>query len=91
VELIGRAETDWVLLPDWRLLQRLNELVGGPGVRGKDSMEPEDPGVVQLALERARRWVEARLGALDINYRVPAVEVWTVLWPRDDGELPPVE
>lgn len=91
VELIGSAERDWVMLPDWRLLQRLNEVVGGPGVRGKDSMRPDDPGVVRLALERVRRWVEARLGALDINYRVPAVEVWTVLWPRDDGELPPVE
>ncbi len=90
VELAGSTESDWVLLVDWRLLQRLNELVASTGVRGKDSTSPDDADLVLAVTEQARRWVDARLEGLDIAYKVPTIEILAVFWPREQRERPSV-
>lgn len=69
------------LLKDWRLLEKLNGLVGRRGLRATASAAPADADRVQQALDRGLSLVRSRVLELELPFRFPEVEPVVVLWP----------
>ena len=70
------------LLKDWELIERLNELSEGRGVRKADSASPPDNvNVIKNAVEKAHQLVEGSLGKLELPFKFPVVELSAVIWP----------
>lgn len=82
VELDPYNPQSGLLLPDWQLLERLNSITEGRGGRRtKASPGPENSGQVPEVAKRARALLEARLGQLDLPFKIPSIELWAILWP----------
>lgn len=86
---------DRTLLPDWRLLERLNALAEEkPMKRIKLSYPPENISQVETASMEAKTFLQAQADRLDLPFKIPAVELWGILWPAtsamdssDDADL----
>lgn len=70
------------LLPDWRLLDQLNNLTVTGGVRRmKSSATPTDTVQISSFAERAQKILTGKLSELDLPFKIPVIELWAVLWP----------
>jgi hypothetical protein len=72
-----------VFLKDWELLNRLNNLIDQGGLSGKSSSLPPDVNAIEPSVENARLQVEQRLTSLDLPFKIPQVELLSILWPTD--------
>jgi hypothetical protein len=80
----GRAEHH--LLRDWEVVLKMNRLLEARGFRrAKTSVRAKDIAHVARALEEAEDVVRARLGELDLPFKIPMVAPQAVLWPDDSG------
>ena len=73
----------WNLIRDWKLMQRLNPLADKPRSPVFSGTRPAY--AVSDLLASARQYVESQVGALDLPFRLPAVEGLACLVP---GEAP---
>jgi hypothetical protein len=69
------------VLRDWELLQKLNDLLGGRGLRAPTSAPPGVAGRAERALDRGIALVRNRLSELALPFRFPEVEPLVLLWP----------
>lgn len=82
IEIDPTGATTSQLLPDWRLLVRLNELIGQRRGRWTEpSPPPEDTGEVLRCLETAQAMLAANLSAFDLPFARPQIELLALLWP----------
>ena len=79
VELDGAVA---IVLKDWELLQRLNELVSASGFTADDSPAAADAAAVKAGIEQARSTIEGHLPVFDLPFRTPALELYICVWPR---------
>lgn len=75
----------WLLLRDWQLILRLNELLGPGGALRRTAIVPEDLPSVAAHIAGARIAATAELSSLDLGLRVPALDLVAVLWPGAEG------
>lgn len=72
------------MLKDWQLLQHFNTLP----LRSRDLREisriPEDTDRAQMALSKAEEFLKQRLGDLNLDFRIPDIEMLAVFWPLRD-------
>jgi hypothetical protein len=74
------------LLRDWQLVLELNRLLEARGFRRPRPSPPAgDIAQVTRALGEAEEALKARLGELDLPFRVPVVGHLAVLWPGEPG------
>jgi hypothetical protein len=60
----------------------LDTLTEGRGIRRiKTSPDPEDAAQVPKVTEQAMAVLEAELAQLDLPFKIPAIELWAILWP----------
>jgi len=95
---VERSDQDggWTRLRDWEVVRRLNEVVSTMGTRRKSCAPPDDRMQVTSALESAERFIKAEVPKLDLDFRVPTVEVLAMLWPgvelpTHEGQQPDAE
>lgn len=82
---LGRDESEQdVFLRDWELLKHLNGLLEKGGLTAKTSDQPKDIPEIKTAIGNAHRLVEKELKFLDLPFKVPEVEVLSVLCPVDN-------
>jgi ERCC4-related helicase len=75
------------LLPDWQLLEHLNTLSEGRGVKhGKNSLRPADLSQVILIADQAKQMLETQVTRLDLPFKIPAIELRAILWPIPSGQ-----
>jgi superfamily II DNA or RNA helicase len=72
------------MLKDWELLKYLNTLP----LRNRDlqekSQQPENTEKVKLLINRAENLLKQRLSDLELDFRVPDIEITAVLWGTDN-------
>ncbi|MCL4299572.1 MAG: DEAD/DEAH box helicase [Anaerolineae bacterium] len=82
IEMDSSDEQTVTLLSDWKLLEKLNELTEGKGIkRAKFSARPENINLISQTTERARMHLESQLEQLDLPFKIPLLELWAILWP----------
>ena len=80
VEIDEGAQGADTVLKDWELLQKLNGLLGGRGLRAT-SAPPGVAGRAERALDRGIALVRNKLSELALPFRFPEVEPLVLLWP----------
>ncbi len=71
-----------VLLADWELLTRLNDLLGKRTLRRDGAMaRPNDSERVLPMLEKGRCLLEGQLDSFGLPFDVPDVQPLSILWP----------
>ena len=81
VEIDEGAQGADTVLKDWELLQKLNGLFGGRGLRCADIRPPRGRRRTERALDRGIALVRHRLSELALPFRFPEVEPLVLLWP----------
>jgi superfamily II DNA or RNA helicase len=71
----------WVVLRDWQVVRRLNELVGDLSLLRRQCDSSKDQRAIQTAVTFAIQTIEDAVPALDTGFRVPHVEPLGILWP----------
>jgi superfamily II DNA or RNA helicase len=79
------------ILRDWEVIERLNAISERLGRQrwAKDSLPPDNVDEVKITLEPARQIAYEHLAYLDLPFKIPSVDMLTVLWPsqsRPDTE-----
>jgi RNA polymerase sigma factor (sigma-70 family) len=69
-----------VLLRDWELLQRLNQVTAGRSLRGLDLQDADGQRRADR-LRAAQEFVRGQLATLELPYQIPHAELVGVLWP----------
>lgn len=64
-----------ILLRDWELVERLNNILRERDPRRYQVKSTADPTFVQADVEMARKWIASQIGDLDLPFRVPEVNV----------------
>jgi len=64
-----------ILLRDWELVERLNNILRERDPRRYQVKSTGDATFVQADVEMARKWTASQIGALDLPFRVPEVNV----------------
>ncbi|MDM8515658.1 SNF2-related protein [Desulfobacterales bacterium HSG16] len=73
-----QSEDNFEMMRDWELLKYLNKLPVRKDVMRDKSRKPED---VQEEINRANSFLSKNLKKLDLDFRVPDIEVLSILWP----------
>ena len=81
VELDPTGEQSDVLLRDWELLRRLNELADDRRVKRTRATSPVDASSVDELLERASETLQNQIQQLDLPFKIPNIEILAILWP----------
>lgn len=85
VEVPFEVDSDCRLLRDVDILLTMNGLCQG-GLKVKAGYYPEtDAQTPAVALDKAQRFLEERLGGLNFPFRIPVAEQLAVLWPARPG------
>lgn len=71
----------FLILRDWELLRRINDLPFRKVAMGRSSRRPAEPSVLLSAVASARAHVDVSLSDIDHGFRYPSVEPLAVLWP----------
>jgi superfamily II DNA or RNA helicase len=71
----------YVLIRDWELVLRLNQVLAGRDPRRFRGRAAVDPHAVRRDVEAAGRWLEEHLPELDVPFRIPAVAFCCLLIP----------
>ena len=74
VEIGDETTGSDTVLKDWELLEKLNGLVGARGFRGKDSVPPPDPTLVEQALDLGMSLARGKASELGLPFRFLEVE-----------------
>ncbi len=78
------------VLRDWELLEHLNILAAGRGVRRPRSRtQPANVEAIHLAVASSQETVQRELPYLDLPFRMPTIVLLVVLWPsiRTDRQM----
>lgn len=87
-----RSPTDHDILRDWEVLRRLNEILGGRGIRRpKSSRKPDDLDQIPIVLEQTQQLIDQRKSDFDLPFVVPQAEVLAILWPLPAGKSEPTD
>lgn len=83
VGVAGTGVDDFEILPDWKLLLILNQLVEsiGPNYRVGSALH----GLAETAMRHmltARAWCEGEVHSLQLPFRIPFVHTSAILWPE---------
>ena len=70
-----------VLLRDWELLERLNAIIEKGGLSGSNSKPSENIALINDNTDKARSYLEAQLPTLELPFKIPQVELHSMLWP----------
>jgi hypothetical protein len=91
VEIANSSEGIDLILKDWELLERLNDLTGARGFRAPESLPPAELSEVERALDRGVSVARERVVDLGLPFRFPEVEPIALLWPApvDAGRVSP--
>lgn len=82
VELDPADSAKSLVLPDWKLLDRLNVISERRGGwRKRQAARPNDLGGVVTGLAQAASILEERIRELDLPFRHPALEAVNLFWP----------
>lgn len=69
------------LLRDWQLLVLLNEITEAPGLRrDRSTTAVGDYQPIIVAVDKAQRFVEARIEELDAPFSVPEIQLLSIFW-----------
>ncbi len=71
----------WVILRDWQLVRRLNQLAANPASLRKPCIPAQDRAEIRSALEVVLQLVQQEAPGLGTGFRVPFVDPSAVLWP----------
>lgn len=74
----------WMLLRDWELVRQLNGVVASVAALRRSAVTAGDQWVIKAAVDAAVTGIEREVPMLNLNFRVPSVEVVAVLWPCVD-------
>jgi superfamily II DNA or RNA helicase len=78
-------QADLVLLRDWELLQRLNDLLERRTMRRDEAMpRPSTFQTLQDRVEDGLRLVSSRIAELDLPFEIPEVHFLGILWPMGE-------
>lgn len=81
IELDLTGKQSDVLLRDWELLARLNELADDRRGKRTSATEPVDASIVEELFDRAGKILENQLEQLELPFLIPYVEGLAILWP----------
>jgi superfamily II DNA or RNA helicase len=73
----------FVLLRDWEIIRRLNQVLEQRDPRRYRVQGSVDPGTVQLNVDAAGTWLNSRFGQLELPFRIPDISICCVLLPGD--------
>jgi len=78
---ISEETHECLVLKDWEVVRRLNQLAGNPGALRRSCEPPSNRTQVQGALDGALLAIPRKIPTLKTGFRVPAVEALAIIWP----------
>jgi len=69
------------LLRDWALIKMLNQLLEATESQSETALRTEDASCIVATVNAAIEKIKAAIPEMDLSFRLPSVELMTVLWP----------
>jgi hypothetical protein len=77
---------EWLILRDWEVIRRLNEVAQSAGVQRMGCKPKDDQAAVIAAVDVAMSFITEQVPRLIVNFRVPFLQALAVIWPGVEGK-----